>query len=1186
MDIQTIPLTQKAMTSSSRIPLLAALLCMASCAKEVAPVANQGGDNLLCAFMPSPTKTALGDKEGNSYPVFWTEGDCLAVNGEKTSAAAILEDRAKANFTIPSSVSLPYNIVYPAVDGATGTEKVIFPAEQEYKKGSFCPGAAPMYAYTVSYDHVQMHYLAGVLRLNIKGAEGQTVRLSRILLSSESQIAGEYSVDCEDGTMTPSSVPQYNISYILPEGGLAASDEALSFFICIPSGDFGVIKAEIISVEGSAMVLELKADNIRAGIVREYPVVSFSSDAEYFVIGDDAQMMEFAQAVARGTFNKDKAVLVNDIDMSEASWHSIDKFTGTFDGAGHRISNLKAPLFNVLDGVVCNTNLSVDIDETENAYVGAVARKFQGGAISNVCVDGAISYEPALTSVEAFIGAIAGDVSGGEISSCTNEATVKVSMPADAKTAKVRMAGIAGRLLGTENARPQLIACENRGILTPALQASSELLLAGIVARNEYGVLENCHNKTDIVMDASADYLYAGAVAGLAKNGTIKDCTNSGAFAMTASSKVNTYCYSAGICGYTHSVTVLDNCVNSGDITVSGVDWNATRMLVGGIAGYGNENTTIIKDCTNEGKVSVGGKVKGSATFCGVGGIAGRTMAAVSGCSNEGAMDCALQVTSSETGVGGIIGTAYSLSVSDCTNNAAITYNVTPDPATSFCKAFYLGGAIGSAGPTAAGTYEYSGLHNTAAITVNGTPAVMAIKTGGAAGRNNTARDDMTDLNRIAIGGVFGRVLLTSTTAVTTVKECSNNGAISAPDAGKIRYTAFGGVCGEMIAANATVSNCENSGDISVARAYNDGTNLHLGGVVGFIPNKKFTECTIKIYQSSNSGDISLSEINNTIQEARAGGILADAISTDSRCLNLTIEECVNRGDISRVSNKRFASQSFGGGIVGSLGAGTWSFNAGMSDFVALVKNCDNYGDIQFDACTSKGTILTDQTYNESATGGIVGNLRGTAYTTSRVRNAIVESCRNHGKVTGYSGFLGGICGIVSYYGTITGDCLNEGEVGFRYYATGEKNLTNNAYESDLTTCGGIAGELFQGKLPTDAAPGYNVRCENAVNKADVGGVRFAGGIAGAFNEAASTANDIQSCANCGTIYGFYGKAGAITSSEKTTDETLGRVRGCKVGGTVVRGSMSVDLNAENYFYFIYQKSVSDDGLNSYWDGK
>lgn len=1175
--------------------LSGAVLCAASCAKEgVTRTEDAGYVCIGVSVQQSPTRTVLGEKDKGSYKLYWSEGDVLDVNGTPSSAASILADRSKANFKIPSSVSLPYNIVYPYKDGNSGDGtqmSVSFAAIQDYFPDSFGQGYAPMYGYSLTFADVQMHYLAGAVRLDVTGTADDV--LSQIILSCEgATLAGDFEINCETGVLGACHNASNSISYNMPQDGVVLSDQPTSFFITLPAGDYGTIDAMVLTGKGEAMTVHLSADGIKAGTVREYPEFAFTPQAEYFIIGDDADMQQFASLVSAGEFTWDKALLSRDIDMTGQEWTPVDGFTKIFDGAGHSIKGLGATLFGELEGTLCNLTLDVDIHAGGGDKEAAAVRTLSGGAVSNVTLTGTIEYVTDAAPAEVNIGGIAAYFTGGTISDCVNNATIKVN--AQNASGKVRLAGIVGFSLGTEGGRLGVKNCVNNGQLIPQVKLN-ELDFGTMAGRAEYTDFENCSNSVPVTFSSSEiGFLYGGALAGVAKNSSLKKCTNSAAMTFEESLNVKSYFYSSAVAAYSVSTTVLEDCTNSGDITFGKVDWAATRFTLGGVVGYGDNNAGQVKGCSNSGNITLQGSVAGSANYGAAGGIAGRTAASVTGCGSTGKITSSIATTAAEMALGGIAGSVYSLAVSDCRNEGEIIYNVQTNES-GFCKAFYLGGALGAVIPSAAGELGYENISNTAPIIVNGTPAAVALKTGGAAGRNNASRDDMTDANRIAIGGVAGRVIPSATGATTTMKGCSNSGSISAPDAGKIRYTAFGGVCGEIIAASLVQSGCSNSGDISVAKAYNDGTNLHLGGLVGFIPNKKFADARISIVEGTNTGNISLSEINNTIQEARAGGILGDMVScSDTKYLTLVVENCVNRGNISRTSNKRFASQSFGGGIVGAIGAGTWSYNSTFSYYNALVKNCENYGTIQFDACNSKGKAVAETTYNESATGGIIGGMRGCIASNGTDCPAVVESCRNYGEVKGCSGFLGGICGIISYYGKITGTpaspCLNEGAIGLRRLTNGNPDTEPASYADDLTTCGGITGELFQGKLPTGgsnpATMGYNVYCDNAVNKGMVGGKLAAGGIAGHFNEVKSTQQDILSCANSGTVYGFYGIAGAITGSELTTDETLGRVRSCKVGGTVVRGTESNVLAQDNFYNFIYQKAVPDDGLNTYWDGK
>jgi len=117
-----------------------------------------------------------------------------------------------------------------------------------------------------------------------------------------------------------------------------------------------------------------------------------------------------------------------DIDLAGVTWESIASYSGTFDGAGHTISNLKGEngLFENLSGAtVKNLKLeNVDIDATSN-HTGAVAGyivKSQGKqtVIQNVSVSGTVN------GGDYYVGGLVGADSNYDtvFRACTNNATV------------------------------------------------------------------------------------------------------------------------------------------------------------------------------------------------------------------------------------------------------------------------------------------------------------------------------------------------------------------------------------------------------------------------------------------------------------------------------------------------------------------------------------------------------------------------------------------------------------------------------------------------------------------------------------------------------------------------------------------------------------------------------------------
>ena len=148
------------------------------------------------------TRTSLGEKVGENYPVYWSEGDKVAINGVASGEASISKDnRSVATFSVDATLSTPYHITYPYSEGAS--PKVLFPAEQSYTEGSFAQGYAPMCGYAESQNSdVTLKHLASVLRLPIK-ASAEGITLDRVVVTSidGAKIAGEFEVNCTAATI-------------------------------------------------------------------------------------------------------------------------------------------------------------------------------------------------------------------------------------------------------------------------------------------------------------------------------------------------------------------------------------------------------------------------------------------------------------------------------------------------------------------------------------------------------------------------------------------------------------------------------------------------------------------------------------------------------------------------------------------------------------------------------------------------------------------------------------------------------------------------------------------------------------------------------------------------------------------------------------------------------------------------
>ena len=129
---------------------VAALACAWACTNEpnepeTAPL--KGGKTFKAVL--SETKSYLGDKDGTSYPNYWSAGDVLKINGVASDPLdASFGGKSEAEFTI-DGVSAPYEAVYPGAavaDYETGAAELTLPEVQNYVAGSYDPAAFIMLA--------------------------------------------------------------------------------------------------------------------------------------------------------------------------------------------------------------------------------------------------------------------------------------------------------------------------------------------------------------------------------------------------------------------------------------------------------------------------------------------------------------------------------------------------------------------------------------------------------------------------------------------------------------------------------------------------------------------------------------------------------------------------------------------------------------------------------------------------------------------------------------------------------------------------------------------------------------------------------------------------------------------------------------------------------------------------------
>ena len=592
------------------------------------------------------SRTQLGEKANGVYPLYWSEGDKIAVNGVAShEVPAESVGTPSAIFTLDSA-TYPYNIVYPApAEGiaavADGCYPVVFPATQLYQAGNIDNNSAVMYGYAEEGAQPTLHHLTGVLRFAVKGEE----TLASIVIKSQSgAIAGTYDVNCASGALTAQEGKGSNTITMSFGEGLTLGSEATPIYIALPAGEHGDVEVTLTATTREQMLVCFNTNGnkaVKAGIVREFGEFSFVNNVgsgNEFIIDSKEALIAFAADPTKS------AIVTANIDMTGQAWTSIDGFTSTFDGGNFEIKGLSAPLFGSTNGTIKNVKL-VDVNIASNGHmiIGAIACNLfaesgKSGLISDCSVSGTITINNSASILAdsypstyevAHFGGIVGSLHGATVSNCVNEAKIQVNAVAKANNAVVvhpfvgGVAGCASTATLAESAVYSTVTnCENKGAINYHDGATAQVLvphIGGVVGgttKENYGTISNCVNRGAIdfnsisgMVDTSLGIdggLSMGGIVG-SSYGAMENNNNYGQ--LTISGGKPKAIHLGGVAGTITPTKFLNNHNHtSGKITVdkSVLSWSIN--VAGLVAEYTNNSTVddeSVENCTNDGAVEV-----------------------------------------------------------------------------------------------------------------------------------------------------------------------------------------------------------------------------------------------------------------------------------------------------------------------------------------------------------------------------------------------------------------------------------------------------------------------------------------------------------------------------------------------------------------------------------------------------
>ena len=254
------------------------------------------GVTTLTVGLPQSHRTALGDKGvDGTYPVRWSEGDKILVNGLYSKSMVVDKDNPSvARFEFDGALNYPLNIVYQDFTNFLGQEFVYFAEEQSHSGRSFANGHLPMYSIVNQADNkIVLNHLAGVVRLSIKG---DGVALQDIVVRPESGAPFSGYAVIKEGSefeesdyvgqtipiaLTDLSFAGYNYDYVrytCDSSKLLSSSQESVYYIALPEGEHGKCSVTLTATNGKKMVCAWASGSVKAGVVKRFNTVTFEQN--------------------------------------------------------------------------------------------------------------------------------------------------------------------------------------------------------------------------------------------------------------------------------------------------------------------------------------------------------------------------------------------------------------------------------------------------------------------------------------------------------------------------------------------------------------------------------------------------------------------------------------------------------------------------------------------------------------------------------------------------------------------------------------------------------------------------------------------------------------------------------------------------------------------------------------------
>ncbi len=695
------------------------------------------------------------------------------------------------------------------------------------------------------------------------------------------------------------------------------------------------------------------------------------------------ELLAFAEAVNGGdNFAGEIVKLANDIDLAGAEWTPMTSFSGTFDGNGHTISNLK---------FVNETN--------KKTTVGFFAQVNAGGSVTNLTIDGVICTFGNEIRYGTVASTLNGNVTnchiknveitvsngvfrGAGIAYTVGSGTVSVTgCTVDGFTVDDEgNAAFCGGLLGTVKSGTTVTDCHVSNVTIDV--AGNIENSAGLIGKTE-GVAISTSSVSNVTITGNEINRVAGFVGQATSGTTVYDC-DAEIITLTAKTIKTTAGGEGGTGGFIGGMQGNNNTVEKCNIKNVTITATVSANQVGGFIGNSDYSNNKITECSADTvNLIINDTADTVNTGTCLGGFAGQTRGQNTTFDNCHVTNLNIDINGNSCGnIGGFIG---NLGAQTTVSNSSATGKIDAMDA-SKSEDILIGGFASNLGWGQSWTNEFTKCTATVDIETKGVA-------GGFLGAAQTAGNGSNTEADVTINGCTASGNVTTTDGVAggligignqaTVTESKVTGTVTATGEEGTAGSFWGEVTTNTNGVNVTITGCEVEntetaedyfGEVAEGLKVVESTDGTIGvrEIIATVNGNKYVSLQDAI-DAANAGDVitildSFSELGTEV-EANSGEFFVQIIDkevvidlngftfTGSLYLNSGAKLTIDNGSIvSLEGNASSCIESVGGYII--LGE---KFNAHSSARHAIrVKG---------------GTaVINGGTYQTTATGNITAH--------------------------------------------------------------------------------------------------------------------------------------------------------------------------------------------------------------------